>query len=412
MKYCPVFSSLAGVEHLHDVRVNQACGGLRLALETRDERRILGEVLGEQLDGHLALQAQIEGEVDGGHPAETESALQAVAPGDLYRRSFAAFLSLPAAGAPDPACVAVFIAGAGAAARSAGRAGGAFVPRSGVPPPGVVAAVVVVDVVGVVVVAVWVVVVGVVWVLVVVFGVLVVVVARGERLRRTAPSARRAGWRCPGECCCAARVDRRGQGGEVLFGFGERRFGGGAVRLRRSAAACATASKSLCSGPALAAGISPLPELPQATSSAAATPSSPARQQQRSARDGAAGGAGRDSRSLTVLQALGERVGEARGADRRGGAGDVVVGAVEGGSHSVEVEQQPGGARVAVARLPDAAGVQQPFAARRGPAVCPRVAVRRWRARPRGARRRAHVGVADQADAVLLRVQAELGEQG
>ncbi len=39
----------AGVEHLHDVGVHEARRRLRLALEARDERGVLGEVLGEQL---------------------------------------------------------------------------------------------------------------------------------------------------------------------------------------------------------------------------------------------------------------------------------------------------------------------------------------------------------------------------
>ena len=65
----------AGVEDLHDVRVHQARGGLRLALEAGDECGVIREVLGEQLDGHLALQAQVEREVHGGHPAEAEPAL-------------------------------------------------------------------------------------------------------------------------------------------------------------------------------------------------------------------------------------------------------------------------------------------------------------------------------------------------
>ena len=84
---------LAGVEDLHDVGVDQARRGLCLALEARHERGVLGEVLGEQLHRDLALQAQVEGEVNGGHPAEAEPALQAVAPGDLRRCSFAAFLA-------------------------------------------------------------------------------------------------------------------------------------------------------------------------------------------------------------------------------------------------------------------------------------------------------------------------------
>ena len=47
----------AEVEDLHDVRVHQPRGGQRLAPEARDERGVLGEVLGQQLDRDVALQA-------------------------------------------------------------------------------------------------------------------------------------------------------------------------------------------------------------------------------------------------------------------------------------------------------------------------------------------------------------------
>src|SRR3954452_22170415 len=73
--------------------------------------------------------------------------------------------------------------------------------------------------------------------------------------------------------------------------------------------------------------------------------------------------AARSACSLTVLQALGEGVRQLRRADRRGGARDVVLGAPPLRPPPVRVEQQPRGARVAVARLADASGVAQPLAA-------------------------------------------------
>ncbi len=73
----------ARVEDLHHIGVDQSCRGLGLALETRDEGGIVGQVLGQQLDRDLALQAQIKGQVDGRHAAEAQPALQPVAPGYL-----------------------------------------------------------------------------------------------------------------------------------------------------------------------------------------------------------------------------------------------------------------------------------------------------------------------------------------
>ena len=140
MKYWPVCSSRPGVEHLHDVGVHEARRRLRLALEARHERGVVGEVLGEQLDRHLALEAQVEREVHGGHPAEAQPALQAVAPGDLHRAhlppSWPAPTPPPAPASPTP------VAAPGGAA---GRGFGAT-PGRGVPPPvaeGVVVGVVV-----------------------------------------------------------------------------------------------------------------------------------------------------------------------------------------------------------------------------------------------------------------------------
>src|SRR5438093_1078828 len=61
---------------------------LGLALKPRDERRVLRQVLGEQLDGHRALQSHVEGQVDGGHAAEPKPPFHAVAPSDLRLAHF------------------------------------------------------------------------------------------------------------------------------------------------------------------------------------------------------------------------------------------------------------------------------------------------------------------------------------
>ena len=152
----------AGVEHLHDVRVDQPRGGLCLALEARDEGGVVGEMLGQQLDGDLALEAQVHREMDGRHAAEAEPALEPVAPGDLGAPQF------PAPPLPLPPLL--------SSERPAARAGPGAVAftGAGVPPPvpasssffafgrrrgGVVVVFVCVEVVGVVVVCVVVVVV-------------------------------------------------------------------------------------------------------------------------------------------------------------------------------------------------------------------------------------------------------------
>ena len=73
----------AEVEHLDDVRVHEPGGGERLAAEAGDERRVVGQVLGQQLDRHVALEALVEGQLHGGHPTDAEAALDPVAPDDL-----------------------------------------------------------------------------------------------------------------------------------------------------------------------------------------------------------------------------------------------------------------------------------------------------------------------------------------
>ena len=87
---------LAGVEHLDDVRVLEPGGRERLAPEARDEVLVLGEVLGEQLDRHRALEHRVGGQEDRRHAARAEPAVDPVAAGDLGRR---AHQPVPGAGA-------------------------------------------------------------------------------------------------------------------------------------------------------------------------------------------------------------------------------------------------------------------------------------------------------------------------
>ena len=70
------------VEDLDDVGVHEPGGGQRLALEARHEARVVGQVLGQQLDRHVALQPRVERQLDGGHAADAEAALEPVAVGE------------------------------------------------------------------------------------------------------------------------------------------------------------------------------------------------------------------------------------------------------------------------------------------------------------------------------------------
>src|SRR6266511_1943575 len=72
----------AEVEHLDDVGVDEPRRRQGLAAEAGDERRIVGQVLGEELDGHRALEPLVEGQLDRGHAAHAEAALEPVAAGD------------------------------------------------------------------------------------------------------------------------------------------------------------------------------------------------------------------------------------------------------------------------------------------------------------------------------------------
>ena len=85
----------AEVEHLHDVRVHQPGGGQRLAAEARDERRVVGQVLGQQLDRDVALEPLVERQVDRRHPADAEAALDPVAPGDRLSRLVTRYRRVP-----------------------------------------------------------------------------------------------------------------------------------------------------------------------------------------------------------------------------------------------------------------------------------------------------------------------------
>ncbi len=72
----------AGVVDLDDVRVDQLRHRERLAPEAGDELVVVGEVLGEDLDRHGALEHPVGGPVDRGHPARPEAVAELVAVGD------------------------------------------------------------------------------------------------------------------------------------------------------------------------------------------------------------------------------------------------------------------------------------------------------------------------------------------
>ncbi|MGX1504878.1 UNVERIFIED_CONTAM: hypothetical protein RKD43_003503 [Streptomyces graminofaciens] len=63
---------LAGVEDGHDVGVGQLGDGLRLTPEPLAERLLAPEFRVERLDGHLAVQRGVVGQVDGSHAAFAE----------------------------------------------------------------------------------------------------------------------------------------------------------------------------------------------------------------------------------------------------------------------------------------------------------------------------------------------------
>ena len=395
MKYWPVLLVAAGVEHLDDVRVHQARGRLRLALEARHERGVVGEVLGQQLDRHLALEAHVEREVHRRHAAEARAGPRAGSARRSHVGIARSFRRLPAPPAPRPTPRAA--AGTLPLPSPApvpppcppAPDGVSPAPGAGVPPPepGVVG-VVVVGVVGVVAVG--------------VVGVVGVCGRRGggglpgwssawwpspaPAAGCTARARANAGWRCPGATVVAqAGVDARGERGEVLFGL-QRSPLRWPCSFRCPLPRPARLLRSRSAAAALARRGSALP-------SCRRRPAAQRRTEQPRRHDAAAGQRepagerlGCDASSLTVLQALGERVRQARGADRGGGAGDVVVGAVEGRGHRVECRaaaRTRAGRRRAAGRRCRGSAATRP---RPGPAVRRRGAARRSPARPRGAR--------------------------
>ena len=85
----------AEVEDLDDVGVDEPRGGERLPAKARHERRIVGQMLGQQLEGHIALETAVEGQVDRRHAADAETALDPVSPGDRRRTSHHPLPPLP-----------------------------------------------------------------------------------------------------------------------------------------------------------------------------------------------------------------------------------------------------------------------------------------------------------------------------
>src|SRR5579884_3074798 len=112
---------------------------------------------------------------------------------------------------------------------------------------------------------------------------------------------------------------------------------------------------------------------------------------------------------LPILQAFGERVGKPRGADRSGRASDVVFHAPVYGELLTEVELEPRRTRIAITRLADAAGVDQPVALLEVQLLAV-LAGLAGRGASRGpAERERDVRVADQAYPVALRIKAQVG---
>ena len=71
---------VSGVVHLDHVGVDQLCSRERLPPEPRHEAIVLGQVLGQQLDGDLPLQDVVARAVDGRHPAGSEALVEPVPP--------------------------------------------------------------------------------------------------------------------------------------------------------------------------------------------------------------------------------------------------------------------------------------------------------------------------------------------
>ena len=351
----------AEVEDLDDVGVHEPRGGQRLAAEARHEARVLGQVLGEQLDRDVALQAGVERELDGRHAADAEAVVEPVAVGEELRRSLALRCTDTAAagrfhrrrsgpGSRWASGVGVSVgSGVGVSVGVGVGVGGGRLRRRGGRRRGLLLGLAVA-----------------------VEPALDVVEPRGEVvLERLARAPRQL-----------AHLLVRGHDRGASPSPGPR-------RRRRSSISSIVDVSALARVWEMSSGSS-LPQ-PARGMTASNSPSRSGRRGMRrlrlAARD--AGNAAYNP-SLTVLEALGERVGQVRRPDRGLGARDVVLRAAVGRRPAAGVEQQPRGARVAVARLADRARVDQPLGPSRGRARSPSLRRGRpWPARPPGGRRRA-----------------------
>ena len=310
-------------------------GGERLAAEARDEARVLRQVLGQQLHGHVALQPRVERELHRGHAADPEPAFQAIA---VCEEGVGGHPS-PGGTPPEP--------------------GGSSVGPSSPPVPGstVGSGVTVGFSVGLGV------------------GVSRRRLGRGRRLGRRL-RRRRRGRRlrlglallsrsASSRCATQSRrfalqrlVGLARQRADLLLGVARRALRGVALAGRGRGARVGDERGDLVG---LVLG-------DERVVLRAATGEHERAQPGREQRGAGSHRPSRlvaplpESRSLAVLEALGERVGQPRGPDRGLGAGEVVVRPAPLGRPRLRVEHHPRGPRVAVARLARRAGVEQPLA--------------------------------------------------
>ena len=102
----------AEIEHLDDVGVHEPGGGEGLPPEPRDERGVVGEMFGQQLDRDVALEPVIEREMDGRHPTDPEAAFDPIPTGDRRRARHCPFwLAPPPVVSPAPPLDVVPVAG-------------------------------------------------------------------------------------------------------------------------------------------------------------------------------------------------------------------------------------------------------------------------------------------------------------
>ena len=373
-------------------------GRQRLAAEARDELGVVGQVLGQQLDGDVALEALVEGEQDGRHAADAEPALELVAAGDAVVGH--------GAGAPA-AALALAVVGAAVVAVP-GRVPLPLPPVVSVPPVSV-------------------------------FGLGVLGLGRrrgrgargrlrGRRARRSTPSSRCFGGR-RGLASAGRRRTRtppwraggRGPARGAALSSGSTLLGScwtwvWALDGGVGAAAAAVAGRRR-------GGVDVLVDRVGVAAAGSGAPSAAAGDEERGVGrgrrkqdpergdgSGCRGAAG----SLTVLQALGQRVGQARGADRGRGAGDVVRRSAASAPPSASVSSSSQAARGSPSRgWPTLPGLSIHSPARDVQLVAGARGSRPVAGSPLARTKdSATWRVADQAHAVALGVEAQLGQQG